>query len=131
MGFVQVSEKMIQHNLAPVCLSLKAREAVTEWLRSSLTFAAWSELNPTFGSRKIAFLILHGPIVPHDLRVNIIVYYYAVLGMSLCLYLSLNCFYWGKISPTLINKPSWANAKVKLHSQVHLGSKKFLGPKKC
>ena len=26
---------------------------------------------------------------------------------------------------------SWANAKVKLHSQVHFESKMILGPKKC
>ena len=28
-------------------------------------------------------------------------------------------------------KTSWANARVKLHSQVHFESKKVLGPKKC
>ena len=30
-----------------------------------------------------------------------------------------------------MKETSWANARVKLHSQVHFESKKILGPKKC
>ena len=31
---------------------------------------------------------------------------------------------------TILNLTSWANARVKLHSQVHFGSKNILGQKK-
>ena len=43
---------------------------------------------------------------------------------------NVHCYLMPELWPTA-TKTSWANSRVKLHSQVHFGSKKILSPKKC